>query len=67
MGEPISVKNMTSWKPVVKKTINVTGPLGTLNLEVPEYVHLEHDQENSMVSLKVEDANIVQQKQMWGK
>lgn len=39
---------------------------GTLKLDVPEFVRLDHDTENNMVSLNVDDANIKKQKEMWG-
>lgn len=40
--------------------------VGTLELDVPEFVSLEQDLENKTVLLNVEDANIKQQKEMWG-
>ncbi|KAH6900702.1 mitochondrial 54S ribosomal protein YmL16 [Thelonectria olida] len=66
IGEPKATKDMTSYKKVYKKTISVKGPLGLLDLEVPDFVEVKHDQENAMAILSVQDSDIKQQKEMWG-
>ncbi|KAJ3493688.1 hypothetical protein NLG97_g4579 [Lecanicillium saksenae] len=66
MGEPRMINSMTSYKPKVTKTITVKGPLGELSMDVPNFVRMDQDLENSMVMLSVDDANISQQKEMWG-
>ncbi|KAF4455974.1 Tubulin beta chain [Fusarium albosuccineum] len=66
ISEPIAQKDLTSYKQVFKKTINVKGPLGELNLEVPEFVVVDQDAENRMVTLSVQDSDVKQQKEMWG-
>lgn len=33
---------------------------------MPEFVNLEQDMENRRLSLTVQDANVKQQKEMWG-
>jgi ribosomal protein L6P/L9E len=40
--------------------------LGTLTLSVPEFVNLDYDLENRLISLTVEDSNVKQQKEIWG-
>jgi hypothetical protein len=40
--------------------------IGTLELDVPEFVSLQQDLENGTALLSVEDANVRQQKEMWG-
>ncbi|KAG5930518.1 hypothetical protein E4U42_000048, partial [Claviceps africana] len=55
----------TSYKPAMKKTIQVKGPLGELNLDVPEFVTLQQDLENKTALLSVEDANVKNQQTMW--
>lgn len=35
-------------------------------MDVPNFVQIERDLENSRISLSVDDANIPQQKEMWG-
>ena len=35
-------------------------------MDVPNFVRMEQDLENSMAMLSVDDANIAQQKEMWG-
>ncbi|KAJ6788338.1 hypothetical protein PWT90_06330 [Aphanocladium album] len=66
IGEPRLINSMTSYKPKVTKTITVKGPLGELSMDVPNFVRMDRDLENSMVMLSVDDANISQQKEMWG-
>lgn len=35
-------------------------------MDVPNFVQMEQDLDNSMAMLSVDDANIAQQKEMWG-
>ncbi len=35
-------------------------------MDVPNFVQMEQDLENNMVMLSVDDANVSQQKEMWG-
>lgn len=35
-------------------------------MDVPNFVRMEQDLDNSMAMLSVDDANIAQQKEMWG-
>lgn len=42
------------------------GVAGTLELDVPEFVALTQDLEDGTALLSVEDANVKQQKEMWG-
>ncbi|KAF4993693.1 hypothetical protein FGRMN_6299 [Fusarium graminum] len=51
---------------VYKKTISVKGPLGALDLEVPQYVELTQDPEAKSVLLSVQDNEAKDQKAMWG-
>ncbi|KAL7932701.1 ribosomal protein L6, alpha-beta domain-containing protein [Trichoderma chlorosporum] len=66
VGEPRALRAATSYKPVVKKTITVKGPLGTLNLDVPEFVDLVQSAEDKTATLSVRDPNAKEQKEMWG-
>ncbi|KAL7946528.1 ribosomal protein L6, alpha-beta domain-containing protein [Trichoderma barbatum] len=66
MGEPRALRSATSYKPVVKKMITVKGPLGTLNLDVPEFVDLVQSAEDKTATLSVRDPNEKEQKEMWG-
>ncbi|KFA53146.1 hypothetical protein S40293_03152 [Stachybotrys chartarum IBT 40293] len=66
VGEPVAIRDMTHFKPKVKKTITVTGPLGSLNLDVPDFVKVSQDAAKKTVSLTVEDANQKKQNEMWG-
>ncbi|KAG6003165.1 hypothetical protein E4U54_000737 [Claviceps lovelessii] len=66
MSDLKTVRIKTSYRPALKRTINVKGPLGELNLDVPEFVSLRQDLENKTALLSVEDANIKDQQMMWG-
>ncbi|KAF5550419.1 beta-tubulin [Fusarium mexicanum] len=66
VGEPVASKDLTSYKKVYKKTITVKGPLGELELQVPEYVQVTQDPEAKVVSLNVQDTDAKDQKAMWG-
>lgn len=44
----------------------MTWGIGSLELDVPEFVTLQQDLENKTVLLGVEDANVKHQKEMWG-
>ncbi|PNP51563.1 hypothetical protein THARTR1_07819 [Trichoderma harzianum] len=77
MGEPKTLRSATSYKPVVRKTITVKGPLGgvgltsacgvgTLNLDVPEFVDIVQSEEDKTATLSVRDPNAKEQKEMWG-
>ncbi|PNP47334.1 hypothetical protein TGAM01_v205539 [Trichoderma gamsii] len=66
MGEPKAFRSATSYKPVVKKKITVKGPLGTLNMDVPEFVDLVQNAEEKTATLSVRDPNAKEQKEMWG-
>ncbi|KAL7790432.1 ribosomal protein L6, alpha-beta domain-containing protein [Trichoderma ceciliae] len=66
VGEPRTLRSATSYKPVVKKLITVTGPLGSLNMDVPEFVDLEQNAEDKTAMLSVRDPNEKEQKEMWG-
>ncbi|KAG6010920.1 hypothetical protein E4U21_002590 [Claviceps maximensis] len=66
MSDAKTIRIKTSYKPAVKRTINVKGPLGELNLDVPDFVSLKQDLENKTALLSVENANIKDQQMMWG-
>ncbi|WZH41636.1 Putative mrpl6-mitochondrial ribosomal large subunit [Fusarium acuminatum] len=65
VGKPTARRDLTSYKKVYRKTINVKGPLA-LDLEVPEYVELVQDPEAKSVLLSVQDNEAKDQKAMWG-
>lgn len=66
MGQPKAINSMTSYKPKITKTITIKGPLGELSMDVPNFVRMEQDLDNNVVMLSVDDANVEQQKEMWG-
>ncbi|KAK0385236.1 hypothetical protein NLU13_7712 [Sarocladium strictum] len=66
MGEPVVKRSMTTYETTTRRTITVKGPLGELQLEVPEFVVLDQDLENKSVTLNVKDTTEKEQKEMWG-
>ncbi|KAL2174553.1 mitochondrial 54S ribosomal protein uL6m [Thermothelomyces heterothallicus CBS 202.75] len=66
ISEPYIKKNMTSYLKTYKRNITVTGPLGTLNLEIPDYINVNHDPAARRVELSVKDQNQRNQREMWG-
>ncbi|KAF7551204.1 hypothetical protein G7046_g7773 [Stylonectria norvegica] len=66
VGEPKAKRDMTSYKKIFKKTVTVSGPLGSLDLDVPEFVEIKQDEENNMALLSVRDSDAKEQKEMWG-
>ncbi|ATY66890.1 Tubulin beta chain [Cordyceps militaris] len=40
--------------------------IGELSMDVPNFVRMEQDLDNNVVMLSVDDANVEQQKEMWG-
>ncbi|KAL2150671.1 hypothetical protein VTH82DRAFT_7234 [Thermothelomyces myriococcoides] len=66
ISEPYLKKNMTSYLKTYKRNITVTGPLGTLNLEIPDYIEVNHDPVTRQVQLSVKDRDQKNQREMWG-
>ncbi|KAK4128553.1 mitochondrial 54S ribosomal protein YmL16 [Parathielavia appendiculata] len=59
-------KDMTSYLKTYKRKITVKGPLGQLELEIPDYVNIEHDAAAKRVELSVKDRDQRNQREMWG-
>ncbi|KAH7312344.1 putative 60S ribosomal protein L6 [Stachybotrys elegans] len=66
VGEPITMKDPTSYKSTVKRVVTVTGPLGELKLDIPDFVEISHDLENKSISVGVKNNAVKRQKEMWG-
>ncbi|KAI1211432.1 ribosomal protein L6 [Annulohypoxylon truncatum] len=66
IGEPKVKRDLTTYLKIAKRTVTVTGPLGKLDLEVPPYIHINHDEALRRAVLTIEDTNAKQQKEMWG-
>ncbi|PHH81052.1 hypothetical protein CDD82_1358 [Ophiocordyceps australis] len=64
-GEQIK-RAATSYLARVTRMVTVTGPLGSLELEVPSFITVEHNNEKRTISVGVLDSNQKQQKEMWG-
>ncbi|KAL2264639.1 hypothetical protein VTJ83DRAFT_7149 [Remersonia thermophila] len=59
-------KDMTSYLKQYKRRVTVKGPLGQLELDVPEYVNINHDPAARRIELSVRDQNEKKQREMWG-
>ncbi|KAI0887850.1 ribosomal protein L6 [Annulohypoxylon maeteangense] len=66
VGEPRIKKDPTTYLRIPKRTITITGPLGKLDLEIPPYIHINHDEALRRAVLTIEDTEAKQQKEMWG-
>ncbi|KAI2607971.1 ribosomal protein L6 [Hypoxylon sp. NC1633] len=66
IGEPQVKKDPTTYLRVPKRTVTVTGPLGKIDLEIPQYLTINHDEASRRALLSIEDYNVKQQKEMWG-
>ncbi|KAL2135785.1 hypothetical protein VTI74DRAFT_6990 [Chaetomium olivicolor] len=66
IGDLFVKKDMTSYLRTYKRKVTVKGPLGQLELEVPDYVQLDHDPEARRVVLSVKDRDQRNQREMWG-
>ncbi|KAF4124335.1 large subunit ribosomal protein L6 [Geosmithia morbida] len=66
MGEPVLQRGVRDWKSTAKRIITVKGPLGQLELEVPDFVKLEKNEEEKTAILSVANVDAKGQQDMWG-
>ncbi|KAK3682585.1 mitochondrial 54S ribosomal protein YmL16 [Podospora appendiculata] len=66
ISEPKVKKDLTTYLKIAKRTVTVSGPLGTLDLQTPEYLNLDHDTAARRLTLSVKDLSVKQQREMWG-
>jgi large subunit ribosomal protein L6 len=66
IGDLFVKKDMTSYLQTSKRKITVTGPLGALELEIPDYVNIDHDAAARRVEMSVKDRDQRNQREMWG-
>ncbi|KAI1402786.1 ribosomal protein L6 [Hypoxylon fuscum] len=66
IGEPRVKKDATSYLRIPKRTVTVTGPLGKLDLEIPPFLTINHDETARRALLSIENNEIKQQMEMWG-
>lgn len=50
----------------LSKNIKVTGPLGSISMDIPDFVTINHDQVDGKVSISILDDSDKMQKSMWG-
>jgi large subunit ribosomal protein L6 len=50
----------------LRPTVTVEGPLGTLSMTIPAFVHIEHDTVLRKAFVTVEDREVRNQREMWG-
>ncbi|KAI1801354.1 ribosomal protein L6 [Daldinia bambusicola] len=66
IGEPRVKKDPTTYLRIPKRTVTIAGPLGKLDLEIPPYLTINHDEATRRAVLSIENNKIKQQKEMWG-
>jgi len=66
IGEPIVKKDATTYLRIAKRKVTVTGPLGSLDLEIEPFVNVEYDTAARTALLTVQDQSLKRQKEMWG-
>ncbi|KAI1434728.1 54S ribosomal protein L6 [Xylaria sp. CBS 124048] len=66
IGEPIAKKDMTTYLRIPKRTVTVKGPLGKLDLVIPPFLKIHHDETARKLLLSVENRNLKEQRAMWG-
>lgn len=66
ISEPRVKKDVTTYLRVAKRTVTVTGPLGKLELEIPQFLTIHHDETARRAQVSIENAEITQQMEMWG-
>jgi large subunit ribosomal protein L6 len=67
IGDPKTKKDATTYMKISKRQVTVSGPLGKLDLDVPPFVKLDHDEVGRRLTLSVQDREVKQQREMWGK
>ncbi|KAH7630216.1 mitochondrial 54S ribosomal protein YmL16 [Sordaria sp. MPI-SDFR-AT-0083] len=66
IGEPFIKRDMTQWKQQPKRKITVQGPLGQLEMDIPDFIKIDHDVEARRATLSVANRDEKQQREMWG-
>lgn len=66
IGEPFIKRDMTQWKQQPKRKVTVQGPLGQLEMDIPEFIKIDHDAEARRAVLSVENRDEKHQREMWG-
>lgn len=66
IGEPFVREDPTTYLKPIRRIVTVAGPLGRLDLEIPPYIRIHHDETTRRAQLSVDDRQIRQQREMWG-
>ncbi|KAI0469069.1 54S ribosomal protein L6 [Xylaria cf. heliscus] len=66
IGEPKTKRDLTTYLKIAKRTVTVSGPLGKLDLEIPPFLTITHDQVAKKAILSIENRDLKEQKEMWG-
>ncbi|KAI0152599.1 54S ribosomal protein L6 [Xylariaceae sp. FL1272] len=66
VGEPRVKRDVTTYLKIPKRTVTVSGPLGRLDLEIPPFLTITHDETARKALLTIENPDLRQQKEMWG-
>lgn len=66
VGEPRIHKDPTTYLRIPKRTATVTGPLGSLDVQIPPYLEIAQDPATRKAVLTIQDREQKQQMEMWG-
>ncbi|CDO94793.1 unnamed protein product [Kluyveromyces dobzhanskii CBS 2104] len=50
----------------LSQSVTVSGPLGKVDMEVPDFVSISHDESSAKIEVTVKDASDKTQRSMWG-
>ncbi|KAL2890554.1 54S ribosomal protein L6, mitochondrial [Ceratocystis lukuohia] len=66
VGEPVTTKIPTSYQPLVRRTVTVSGPLGKLEMHIPSFLQISQDAERKQALVSVANDKERKQREMWG-
>ncbi|KAH8887663.1 54S ribosomal protein L6 [Thozetella sp. PMI_491] len=66
IGEPWVKRDPTTYLQIPKRTVTVTGPLGTQDMTILPFIKIDHDTAARTATLSVEDKTEKHQQEMWG-
>ncbi|ORY61386.1 ribosomal protein L6 [Pseudomassariella vexata] len=66
IGDAKVKRDLTTYLRIPKRTLTISGPLGKLELEIPPYLTINHDETTRKALLSIEDRNQKKQMEMWG-
>ncbi|KKA29205.1 hypothetical protein TD95_000951 [Thielaviopsis punctulata] len=66
VGEPVAKRDVTSYLQQTRRTVSIKGPLGQLEMEIPNFLEIEQDAERRQAVVSVRNDKERAQREMWG-